>query len=665
MKIFITLIAIVYSLHSFSALLSNNTHIAINQLALPLSNGDTVYFYTSQKSAPNFNNQGAAFFASSQNIPSTVPVYLSTKRIKWNNLQLYKYSISKKNQDGFSNPQIYFYAYPNKNSGGIPVYQWSKVLSDKKNRIYYYSTQKVNSNAKPVFYVMSPGTAHPPGVKSTRVGSRSVPQDKTLITSFANFINNNGVEKPIRYVDFGLYDKSNNLIALSSLNKYGQGQLEVQNKYLNQKFTVRITFKSGSHFNFYDSEIDRLNSESSYYNFPGTSIDSNNTINVLIKSCSDCVVLDNLVDYRDLASQAASMHFPAIDVIFPAITKTSEFDMSGKDPTLHIIDEDKNLPDIIAHEYGHVVMYNLYKTDMPIQNAPRNNDYTCPDVNKKAPNPAYGWSEGFATFFALVVTGSKDGKLDIGDTTLDYEHYDCDYKKLEHDQGRVVAALWDLYDENNDNNTINGSINTSYGRTKYNDTQAPHHRIEFSQILNTLKMGTQDSFRQFYEDLETTMRVDQKSSAANIMLFNYGADVFLLLQESKLCGGQSKTSCPHPYTNFTIQYKALNAKYCTLHNLVLNQPVAHGFSGYYGDFRKDFYSPSLVPDGYHDCPLNINFQLKCIGLWGQEATKTYHDNVPIKGQHFSPLGQDPNNVNNPWACKTNSNFRSDCKGGAC
>lgn len=97
-------------------------------------------------------------------------------------------------------------------------------------------------------------------------------------------------------------------------------------------------------------------------------------------------------------------------------------------------------PDVVLHEMGHNVMYNAYGGWWPEGDIPRDHQMGV------AYNAGGAWREGWATFWALAVTGTG---MWLG--------YDMEDPLLQRNwqtgpevEGRVAAALWDLLDDSAD-----------------------------------------------------------------------------------------------------------------------------------------------------------------------------------------------------------------------
>lgn len=101
-------------------------------------------------------------------------------------------------------------------------------------------------------------------------------------------------------------------------------------------------------------------------------------------------------------------------------------------------------PDVILHEYGHNVMYVAYGHTFP--------DANCPDPHyiNGASNASCAWTEGWATFFALAATNDPIDTY-VNHYSIDMESpYWQSYSTGDTVEGNVAAALWDIFDYDDD-----------------------------------------------------------------------------------------------------------------------------------------------------------------------------------------------------------------------
>lgn len=100
----------------------------------------------------------------------------------------------------------------------------------------------------------------------------------------------------------------------------------------------------------------------------------------------------------------------------------------------------------IIHELGHNYMYNLYGNWYPPTSCPS------PHYVNQSSEAGCAWTEGWASFLALYVNNSPIYKWADG-STENYENKNSSTSGWDSGdtvEGRVVGALWDLYDSVND-----------------------------------------------------------------------------------------------------------------------------------------------------------------------------------------------------------------------
>jgi hypothetical protein len=144
-------------------------------------------------------------------------------------------------------------------------------------------------------------------------------------------------------------------------------------------------------------------------------------------------------------------HPPFVSCIWPyTSTETALFG-----DTIFIIEKDASAIDVVNHEYGHALMLQHYSSSVLWGcNQTFINTVSCQST---------AWREGWATFFALVVT--PDGILNY-DTIG--SHFDIEIPQSSNFaqgpavSGRVAGALLDLWDANNDGLDQNSSDTVSF-----------------------------------------------------------------------------------------------------------------------------------------------------------------------------------------------------------
>ena len=119
--------------------------------------------------------------------------------------------------------------------------------------------------------------------------------------------------------------------------------------------------------------------------------------------------------------------------------------------------------DTVVHEYGHVVMNNVYEGAFPTNDCPNPHFITFPGA------PTCGWTEGFADFWPLFSNELYDGDAlatnngpvynfvpNQGGINLESRNAGM-FADGDWVEGNIAGALWDIYDNLNDNKPGAGS----------------------------------------------------------------------------------------------------------------------------------------------------------------------------------------------------------------
>lgn len=129
-------------------------------------------------------------------------------------------------------------------------------------------------------------------------------------------------------------------------------------------------------------------------------------------------------------------------------------------------------PGVILHEVAHNYMWNVY------------GGYNPPSPNCDghslgiASGPGCAWTEGWASFFALAVYNDPILEL-IGMDGIDFENPPNEWDSGDEVEGRIVAALWDIFDDQ-----IDGIDLSMFG---------------FNEIWSILYNQNNDNFQEFWE----------------------------------------------------------------------------------------------------------------------------------------------------------------------
>jgi hypothetical protein len=153
-------------------------------------------------------------------------------------------------------------------------------------------------------------------------------------------------------------------------------------------------------------------------------------------------------------------------------TDETYYDVGGQ---IHLVGAAKKAPDVVVHEYGHNVMYNVYGYYPP-------GDCTGHDI-PDASNPGCGWTEGWADFFALAVNGNSEFTDTFGDTLgLEVPRWETGgWDNGDTVEGRVAGTLWDIFDP--------ATANDGFDDCSYT----------FNQIWNVFSHQPVDTFAEFYQ----------------------------------------------------------------------------------------------------------------------------------------------------------------------
>jgi len=124
---------------------------------------------------------------------------------------------------------------------------------------------------------------------------------------------------------------------------------------------------------------------------------------------------------------------------------------------------------ILAHEVGHYVMYRLMGPYLG----------SAPHSVCMVLDPTLAFSEGYADAFAFALRDTtfpsfKPVIIFPGITEFNVELYSCHLQTLTTDEGRVAAALWDVYDGHGDNN----ENDLNRGRSGHRDDSDNSHDLK-------------------------------------------------------------------------------------------------------------------------------------------------------------------------------------------
>ena len=113
---------------------------------------------------------------------------------------------------------------------------------------------------------------------------------------------------------------------------------------------------------------------------------------------------------------------------------------------IHLKGSDPLSNTVVAHEYGHNIMYTVYGNWMPDTHCPT------PHYMQEVSHVNCAWTEGWANFLALAVNNdpvyrwASGSRINLENPTWDTSGWD-DGDDVE---GRVAGSLWDILDNAND-----------------------------------------------------------------------------------------------------------------------------------------------------------------------------------------------------------------------
>ncbi len=167
-------------------------------------------------------------------------------------------------------------------------------------------------------------------------------------------------------------------------------------------------------------------------------------------------------------------------------------------------------PDSITHEYGHGVMARAYSGGDPSPGGAHG-------FGDCGQNQALSWSEGWATAFMLTLR--QDGRYNWheGDGGRAIEAFSSSCQTGESSEGRVAAALLDMFDTANDSN--GGNLNLGRNGASDNNAASP---VALATMLRDTMVGTQHStVIAFWNDLGGELNSSQRPGAQTVMNYNW------------------------------------------------------------------------------------------------------------------------------------------------
>lgn len=155
----------------------------------------------------------------------------------------------------------------------------------------------------------------------------------------------------------------------------------------------------------------------------------------------------------------------------------------SREEYLQIRSVDASEPDIVNHEYGHAVMQKASGQILALTGCQ-------PHGMRRVESPSCAWVEGWANFFALFARYGRDAAAPvIFKMDGNMEDYYSPAVGLDgyKDEGRVAAALWDLYDVHNDSNW-----QATFGQQPFTDSNA-NNPVSMTTMLEALNGADVDT----------------------------------------------------------------------------------------------------------------------------------------------------------------------------
>ena len=148
-----------------------------------------------------------------------------------------------------------------------------------------------------------------------------------------------------------------------------------------------------------------------------------------------------------------SQSLEKVIVWYPTPVAGTFFYPSSADPHINLPDEDAQDPDVMAHEFGHFIHF-LARNKVAYHGG--GSHTSCGQTTPR--NERTSFSEGFATAFGLAALdltplqnkryGGYSDVLPDGSEAIfrDFELYSCSEQVLTLQEGRITAAIFDLFD---------------------------------------------------------------------------------------------------------------------------------------------------------------------------------------------------------------------------
>jgi hypothetical protein len=207
-------------------------------------------------------------------------------------------------------------------------------------------------------------------------------------------------------------------------------------------------------------------------------------------------IYDTLILGYQYATTLSYFH-PKVTARWPSSKTYTE---GGNPYVMHFVSGDEWDEDVILHEYGHSIQYNIYGEWIPNSSG----DHTW----NQHTNQNFAFSEGWANFFGVLACSKKG----YGDSLFPKDsHYrdtidqsiDQDLETDPHEpgddvEGAIACLLWDIYDGSNDGrDTLSKGMSPIWDVLK-NYITSSHHCYTIHEFWNGWMDRGQDSQQQMW-----------------------------------------------------------------------------------------------------------------------------------------------------------------------
>lgn len=193
----------------------------------------------------------------------------------------------------------------------------------------------------------------------------------------------------------------------------------------------------------------------------------------------------------------------------------------------------------LYHEWGHYYISHVYNFAPVLQTPPKHGVHTLCQIVESGFALSEGYADAFSIIMADIIGDNHLGQYIFPehlDDPISLEKFECDdvsYMRIS--EGWVAAALWDLYDDGQEEN--NGApYNNEFGAygkadARFGDTNG-HVRLTASQVLemplraiaDNLEAIKKDEVNDYWSRLSATLRGDQYDEARKLMCYNFYND---------------------------------------------------------------------------------------------------------------------------------------------